>query len=83
MIGLRGSSAEEYIAYCDGATSGANAGEISCGQTPTMDVTRTLDHAYASAGTYEFTDEVSVPGLPPACRTITLAGHASVAIGVP
>jgi hypothetical protein len=58
----------EAVQFGDGATSGANAGEIACGDTERADHTSTYTHTYGQPGTYTFRDDVSVLGPPPSCR---------------
>ena len=58
----------EAVQFGDGATSGANAGEIACGDTARADHTSTYTHTYEQPGTYTFRDDISVLGPPPACN---------------
>lgn len=57
----------EGVQFGDGSTSGANAGDVACGDTARADHTSTYTHAYARPGTYLFSDQVTVQAPPPSC----------------
>lgn len=70
----------ESAQFGDGTGTGANAGEVPCGQTPSIDVTHSWAHAYSAPGTYQFRDEIGAIGPPPACRPEQAEATASVAV---
>ena len=70
----------EDVHYGDGATTGANAGAVACGQTARADATRTYTHAYTTSGTFRFTDAVSVIGPPSACTPGVVTGSTTVTV---
>ncbi len=57
----------EGVLFGDGGTSGANAGDVACGDTARADHTSTYTHSYARPGTYQFSDQVTVQAPPPSC----------------
>ncbi|MGO8872408.1 MAG: hypothetical protein ACLQPH_13595, partial [Acidimicrobiales bacterium] len=59
----------EGVRFGDGEGTGANAGEISCGQTSRVDVTHTWIHSYAAPGSYQCYEEVAAIGGPPGCHS--------------
>ena len=73
----------ESVRFGDGGTSGANAGMIKCGDTARADRTGTYPHSYAAPGTYQFSDEVEVIGLPPSCAREDVTGTATVVVASP
>ena len=73
----------EDVHFGDGATTGANAGEVTCGQTARADATRTYTHSYTTSGTFRFTDAVSVIGPPSDCPSEVVTGSATVTIASP
>lgn len=73
----------EGVEFGDGATSGANAGEVPCGQTPSFDLTTSYTHAYSAPGTYQFRDSVNSIGPPPACRPEQADATVIVAVTAP
>ena len=73
----------EDIHFGDGATQGANAGMVACGDTARADSTASHPHSYAAPGTYRFTDEVQVIGPPPACSREDVTGSATVTVAEP
>jgi len=62
-----GTLSGEAVDFGDGATSGANAGEISCGETARADHVSTYTHTYRTPRSYTFSDDVEVLGPPPSC----------------
>lgn len=73
----------EDVHFGDGGTSGANAGEITCGQSARADHTGTYTHAYTAPGTYVMSDAVSVLGPPPTCTDIVRTGTTTVVVAAP
>jgi len=73
----------EDVRFGDGATTGANAGVVTCGQTSRADTTRTYTHTYTAPGTFTFSDAVSVLGPPPSCKPIDATGTATVVVAAP
>jgi hypothetical protein len=57
----------EGVHFGEGAASGANAGQITCGDTARADHTSIYTHTYEQPGTYTFRDDISVLGPPPSC----------------
>jgi hypothetical protein len=73
----------EDVGFGDGGTSGANAGEIECGQTTRVDTTRTYTHSYTAPGAYQFRDAVSAQAPPPSCTPEDATGTATVVVSSP
>jgi len=78
-----GTGDSEDVHFGDGGTSGANAGMVKCGDTARADNDGHYEHAYTAPGTYQFTDEVSVIGPPPACDREDVTGTATVLVAYP
>ncbi len=73
----------EGVAFGDGDTSGANAGDIRCGATARADHTSVYTHAYAKPGTYTFSDRVSVQSPPPRCTFEDITARVTVIAAAP
>lgn len=73
----------EGVTFGDGAASGANAGDVSCGATARADRTSTYTHAYTQPGTYQFRDEVTVQAHPPSCAFEHATARATVIVAAP
>ena len=73
----------EGVTFGDGATSGADAGDVRCGATARADRTSTYTHAYATPGTYRFRDEVTVQAPPPSCAVEHATARATVIVAAP
>jgi len=73
----------ESAAFGDGGTTGANAGEVPCGQTSSFDVTHTWTYVYKTAGTYQFRDDVGAIGPPPLCRSEETVATTTVVVSAP
>jgi len=56
---------------------------VKCGDTARADNDGHYEHAYTAPGTYQFTDEVSVIGPPPACDREDVTGTATVLVAYP
>ncbi len=75
-----GTASGEGVAFGDGQTTGANAGEVPCGQTARIDITHTWTHVFARPGTYQFRDDFEGIGPPPSCRSEQAQATATVTI---
>lgn len=73
----------EGVTFGDGASSGADAGDVHCGDTARADHTSTYIHAYTRAGTYEFRDEVTVQAPPPSCAFEHVTARLTVIVAAP
>ena len=73
----------EAVQFGDGATSGANAGQIACGDTARADHTSTYTHTYEQPGTYTFRDDISVLGPPPSCNHKETAATVVLVVAAP
>ncbi len=73
----------EGVHFGDGGTTGANAGETTCGQTARFDMTRTYTHTYTAPGTYQFQDSVAAQSPPPSCAAEDVTGMATVMVSFP
>jgi hypothetical protein len=71
----------ENVQFGDGATSGANAGMVACGETARADHTSIYPHAYPAQGRYLFTDDVDAIGPPPACTRERAVATVVVEVG--
>ena len=78
-----GTGDSEDVRFGDGATSGANAGMIWCGDTARADRAGTYGHSYASPGTYVFGDAVDAIGPPPARAREDATGTVTVIVASP
>lgn len=78
-----GSLRGEGVSFGDGGSSGANAGDIACGATNRADHTSTYTHAYTRAGTYQFSDQVTVQAPPPACSIGHTTARLTVIVAAP
>jgi hypothetical protein len=73
----------EGVAFGDGDTSGANAGDIRCGSTARADHTSAYTHAYAKPGTYRFSDRISIQSPPPSCAFEDITARVTVIAAAP
>ena len=78
-----GTGDSEDVHFGDGGGSGANAGMVKCGDTARADHNGHYERVYAAPGTYQFSDEVSVIGPPPACAREDMTGTATVLVAYP
>jgi hypothetical protein len=78
-----GTLQSEAVKFGDGNSSGANAGEIACGETTRADHTSNYMHAYATPGTYRFSDEVTVQAPPPSCVFDHTTASLTVVVAAP
>jgi len=70
----------EGVRFGDGGTSGANAGDVRCGDTARADHVSTYSHAYDAPGTYTFRDDVDATGPPPTCTRERATASATVVV---
>lgn len=68
-VDVRGAGAlvGEGVMFGDGVTSGANAGDIRCGEAVRADHVSTYTHAYGRPGTYRFSDSITLQTPAPSC----------------
>jgi hypothetical protein len=79
----RGTLSGEEVCFRDGQTSGANAGEISCGEMTRVDRTSMYTHAYTQPGTFVFSNVVSALGPPPSCVHQQVKASLTVIVAAP
>lgn len=73
----------EGVRFGDGGGSGADAGDVTCGDTARADHTSAYTHAYTRTGTYAFSDEVTVQAPPPSCRFEHRTARLTVVVASP
>jgi len=70
----------EDVRFGDGGTSGANAGDVRCGDTARADHVSTYTHTFDAPGSYSFRDDVTVTGPPPTCTLERATASATVRV---
>lgn len=78
-----GTLSGEGVRFGDGGTSGANAGDIRCGNTARADHVSTYIHTYDNPGTYTFSDDVYVLGPPPSCADLHVRATLTLVVAAP